>query len=205
MKYLLALILLILTVPVLAQDEDKNAIFVGGVYARRDVELRLPSRSFFDYNADQDSIGWEFQYMRFPVKILGIGIEAGATFHNKSVAGVTSCGPGCTITSTGTSKVALGYANYAMQLQDRNGAFQPYVKGTLGVQRSDFGGITYVAGVGNVNVHGGSQFTYGGGAGIDWKVGKKTFLRTGMSATQAFGGDTRQVDLKAVAGLVFKF
>jgi hypothetical protein len=97
----------------------------------------------------------------------------------------------------------LGYANYLVQLQHRKGRFQPYVKGTIGAARSNFGGLTFANGRGLVGS--GNQFTYGGGAGLDIKLGKKTKWRTGFAVTKAFGKDTGQLDAKAVTGLVFDF
>lgn len=197
--------LLLGSMAISAQDEDKNTIALTGVYARRSVDVKLPEGGDFRYDADNDSIGGEFSYMRFPFKYLGIGMEGGVTFHNKSTAGTTSCGTGCTVVSRGTSKVALGYANYVMQLQRRKGIFQPFINGTIGVQRGDFGGVTRTNG-GAIQIgDGGTQFVYGGGGGFDIKVGKKVYWRTGLAVTQAFGGDTKQVDVKVKTGLAFQF
>lgn len=196
----LSLAIMALTAGVFAQAEDKNDLAVSGVYMRRDMDVKNINADTFKYDAAKDSVGVEVAYTRFVNKFLGVGMEAGATFHSQDVTG-TSCGARCT--KNGTSNVALGYFNYVMVLQKRSGKFQPYVKGTIGAARSDFGGTTITPTGGVVGP--GNLFMFGAGAGVDIKVGKKVYLRSGLAFAKGINKNTSQIDVKATTGLVFKF
>jgi hypothetical protein len=201
----LAILMIAFTSLLFAQDRPKNVVAVTAVYNRADVNIKNLQGETRGYDAARDSIGGEFTYVRFPAKYLGIGIEAGVTFHNQDVSGVVSCGPGCTITNSGTSKVARGYANYAMYLQDTKGTFQPYVKGVVGIQRGNFDGVTFVPS--GAQISGGSSFIYGAGAGIDLCFGSKkgTCWRNGVTVTKGFNSDITQANVLFQTGLAFKF
>jgi hypothetical protein len=191
---------------VLAQE--KNVIAVTGVYNREAVNIKTVQGEKFAWDAARDSIGGQFEYTRFFAGPLGIGAEAGVTFHNKQLEDVTiGCGTGCTATSAGkVSKVAKGYFNYAMVLADRKGTFQPFVKGVVGLKNGNFGGATFGPG-GSVSVRRGSSFVYGGGAGIDlcFTKSKRTCWRSGLTLTRAFNKDTSGWDATVQTGLAFKF
>lgn len=187
---------------VMGQDE-KQSFTATGVYLRKDNKLEKPTGEDFKYNAQRDSVGFEVAYDYAVTKYLAIGMQGGATFHNQSAPGVINCGSGCVATKQGNSKVALAWADYYMQLQRRKGTFQPFIKGTIGPARADFGGIT--AGPGGFVGRSANMFTYGAELGSDVKVGKATYLRLGIAAKQLIGGDSRQFDLGLKGGLSFRF
>lgn len=192
-------IVTLLTIAAVAQKDD---ISVQVSYLRQDVEFKLPNRSDFKYNRDRDAVGFEASYVHFPWKYVGVGIEGGALFHSKSLNQVTSCGPGCTVESRGTSKVALAHASYLVQIQKRSGKLQPYFKGTVGFSRSGFGGTVFAGTTTSVKT--GTLFTYGAGAGLDFKIGKKVFWRTGAAFTKGFNEDTSHFNLRIGMGLVWR-
>lgn len=188
-------LLLLLAAAVFAQTPadpvDKNAVFLGATYTRRNVELERPTGETFQQDKLNDSIGAEFSYTHFPKNgPLGLGFEAGASFHDVD-----------------NSTVALAYFNYAMTLQARKKAVQPYVKFTAGVARDDFGGMGVRSGPSGelVLVHDESTFTLGGGAGLDFRVSRRARWRVGLDYLNTGFGDSRQHNAKLVTGLVFVF
>lgn len=197
------LLTMLIGLVITSYGQDKQSITVSGVFLRKDNKVELPNGNDFKFNPARDSFGAEFAYDYAVHPNVAIGIQLGATFHDQQVNKTYSCGTGCVATKSGDSVVALAWADYYVKLQRSKGTFRPYIKGTIGAARGDFGGVTFSPG-GFVSSSA-NMFTYGAEPGIGVKVGKKTEWVTGVGFKQLIGGDVKQFDLSVKTGLRWSF
>jgi hypothetical protein len=186
-------------------DPPKHVVSVTATYSRADFNIKDVSGEVRSVDADRDSPGFDFGWTYYPTgSPLTVGASAGASFENRAVNETYSCGQNCVATAGGTSKVAKAYFQYEMGLAKRTGRVQPGIVGVIGVDRADFGGVSFV----NNNLArlgSGSRFYYGAKGHVDFRLGKNVFFRTGLQVTNAFNTDVRQLDVQGQAGLAFKF
>jgi hypothetical protein len=201
------LLLILMTCGVFSQtaDSPRHVVAVTATYTRADFNIKNFQGEFTSVDAERDSPGFDVSYTHFPTSSpLTVGMATGASFENREIDEVYSCGSGCVATNGGTSKVAKAYFQYEMGLAKRTGAVQPAVVGVIGVDRSNFGGVSFVNN-NLVQVGSGSRFYYGAKGLVDFRLGKKVYLRTGLQVTNAFNSDVRQLDVQGQAGLAFKW
>jgi hypothetical protein len=209
LKFLImfAVTLAVLAVPAFGQtgDAPKHVIAVTATYSRADFNIKDFQGEARSVDADRDSPGFDFNYTYYPTSSpLTVGMSTGASFENREINEVYSCGSGCVATSGGTSKIAKAYFQYEMGLAKRTGAVQPGIVGVVGVDRSSFGGVSFV----NNNlarIGSGSRFYYGAKGHIDVKIKGTAHWRTALQVTNAFNSDVSQVDVQVQTGLAFKF
>lgn len=188
-----------------APDPPKHVVEVTATYNRADFNIKNFNGEVRSVDADRDSPGFNVSYDYYPTSSpLTVGMSTGASFENRANNEVYSCGPNCVATNGGTSKVAKAYFQYQMGLAKRTGVFQPGVAGVIGVDRGDFGGVTFT-GNNLVRIGGGSRFFYGAQGHVDIKLAKHAFWRTGVKVTNAFNTDVSQLDVQAKTGLAFKW
>lgn len=192
-----------------AQDEPtKNVISAGVIYNRQGVDVAIPGRGDFSYDAAKDGFGPYFSYTRFLGNSpFGIGAETNISLHNKDISGNTySCGQGCVVTEGGDrSKVQTADFNGTLYVQKRTGTIQPFAKGLVGFGKGRFDGTVALNGA--ASIPGGTEYHFGGGGGFDLCFGPKKdkCWRNGLDIIKGFGSDVNTVDVRFRTGFAIKF
>jgi hypothetical protein len=185
-------------------DPPKHVVAVTATYTRADFNIKDISGEPRSVDAERDSPGFNVTYAYHPAGVFTVGMSTGASFEDRNIDETYSCGSGCVATNGGTSKIAKAYFQYEMGVAKRTGRFQPGLVGVIGVDRSSFGGVSFV----NNNlarIGSGSRFYYGAKGHIDVKIKGKAHWRTALQVTNAFNSDVSQVDVQVQTGLAFKF